>query len=326
VLIAANRARDLVDQILTYSRSQRAARRPVEIGRIVRETLEVVRGSLSPGITLEVAIPQMSLVVFSDPTQIHQVVMNLCTNAVHAMGGDGVLSVSLEPVELERELIFAQATLPPGRYIKLAVTDTGTGMDGTTLARIFEPFFTTKEVGQGTGLGLSLVYGIVADSGGATQVTSELGRGSTFEVYLPRSDADSVIAEPTHGPIERGRGESILLIDDEKPLLIMTAELLIRLGYDPAPFSDPRAALASLEARPQSYDLVLTDEMMPGLTGTALARAARRARPSLPIILISGYTGPMLTQMALGAGVREVLRKPVQSRELAAALARALAA
>ena len=326
LLIAANRARELVDQILTYSRTQRVARGPVDIGRIVRETLEVIRGSLPEGIALALSLPQAPLVVIGDPTQLHQVVMNLCTNAVHAMGGNGTLSVSMEALDLEKELRLAQATLSPGRYVKLVVDDTGTGMDGATMARIFEPFFTTKEVGQGTGLGLSLVYGIVSDSGGATHVTSELGRGSTFEIYLPRANVEDATSEQPEGPIERGRGEHILLVDDEKPLLIMTAELLSRLGYDPAPFSDPHSALASLEAMPEAYDAVLTDEMMPGLTGTSLARSARKARPTLPVILISGYTGPILTQMALSAGVREVLRKPVQSRELAAALARALAA
>jgi signal transduction histidine kinase/CheY-like chemotaxis protein len=326
LLIAANRARDLVEQILTYSRTQKVARGPVEIGRIVRETLDVIRGSLPEGIALEPTLPQTPLIVTGDPTQLHQILMNLCTNAIHAMGGDGKLAVKLEAVEVERELTFSQATLSPGRYVKIVVSDTGTGMDGATMARIFEPFFTTKEVGRGTGLGLSLVYGIVADSGGATHVTSELGHGSAFEIYLPRADVEDIDVEHAEGPIERGHGERVLLVDDEKPLLIMTAELLTRLGYDPAPFSEPHAALASLEAMPAAYDLVLTDETMPGLTGTALARAARRARADLPIILISGYTSPMLTRMALAAGVREVLKKPVQSRELATALARALSA
>jgi signal transduction histidine kinase len=324
LLIAANRARDLVDQILTYSRSQRAVRGPVDIGKIVRETLEVIRGSLPEGIDLAPDLPPSTLVVVGDSTQLHQVVMNLCTNAIHAMAGEGSLAVSLEAVEVESELVHAQPALPAGRYVALVVSDTGSGMDGATLARIFEPFFTTKEVGQGTGLGLSLVYGIVADSGGATHVESALGRGTTFRIYLPRAEVDEVGDEEAEGPVARGHGERILLVDDEKPLLVMTAELLGRLGYDPAPFSDPHAALASLEAMPAAYDAVLTDEMMPGLSGTALARAAHDARPALPIILLSGYTGPRITEMALAAGVREVLKKPVQSRELAAALARAL--
>ncbi|MEA2426326.1 MAG: hypothetical protein QOH13_2736, partial [Thermoleophilaceae bacterium] len=325
LLIAANRARDLVDQILTYSRSQRAPRGPVEIGRIVAETLEVIRGSIPADIVVDVDLPTAPLVVYGDPTQLHQVVMNLFTNAVHAMSGKGTLAVSLQALDLDRELKLVQATLMPGTYVRLTVGDTGAGMNEATLARIFEPFFTTKEVGRGTGLGLSLVYGIVADSGGATHVTSEVGRGSTFEIYLPRTDTQSVAAAPAEGPLERGHGERILLVDDEKPLLIMTAELLTRLGYEPVPFSDPRSALASLQAMPQEYDLVLTDEMMPGLTGTALARGVREAHAGMPIILISGYTGPMLTQMALAAGAKAVLKKPVQSRELAAALARALA-
>jgi signal transduction histidine kinase len=325
LMTAANRARDLVDQILTYSRSQRVTRRAVDLGRIVSDTLDVIRGSLSEDIVLEFSQPDAPLVVTGEATQLHQVVMNLCTNAIYAMGGKGTLAVSLEAIDLERELTFAQDTLAPGPYVKLVVSDTGTGMDGATLARIFEPFFTTKEVGRGTGLGLSLVYGIVTDSRGATHATSELGRGSTFEIYLPRADPGSLAAEPREGPVVRGNGECILLVDDEKPLLIMTAELLTRLGYDPAPFSEPHAALASLEAMPHAYDVVLTDEMMPGLTGTALARAARKARATLPVLLISGQVNGMLTEAALAAGVSEVLRKPVQSRELAAALARALA-
>jgi PAS domain S-box-containing protein len=325
LLIAANRARDLVDQILTYSRSQRAVRKPVETGRIVRETFEVIRGSPPPGIALELELPQDPLVVFGDATQLHQVVMNLCTNAIHAMGSHGTLSVSLHGFEADRELTFAQGVLPPGRYVKLCVADTGSGMDRVTLARIFEPFFTTKEIGRGTGLGLSLVYGIVADSGGAMHVESASGKGSRFEVYLPRAESGSVVAEPSDVPLERGHGERILLVDDEQPLLVMTAELLERLGYQPVPFADPGEALAALEASPESFDALLTDEMMPGMTGTALARAALRARSGLPVILVSGYTGPVLEEMARGAGVQEILRKPLQSRDLAAALARALA-
>ncbi|HEX4331694.1 MAG TPA: cache domain-containing protein [Usitatibacter sp.] len=324
LLIAANRARELVDQILTYSRTQKVLRGPVELGRIVRETLEVIRGSLPADIALVPALDEAPLMILGDATQLHQVVMNLCTNATHAMASGGTLSVSLDAVELEREVVFTHDVLAAGPYARLAVADTGEGMDAATLARIFEPFFTTKEIGRGTGLGLSLVYGIVADSGGAIHVTSEAGRGSRFEIHLPRV-AGGEGERPVPPPPQRGNGERVLLIDDEKPLLMMTAELLARLGYEPSPFSDPRSALASLEAMPSAYDVVLTDETMPGLTGTELAHAARKARPGLPVVLVSGYTSAPADELAAGAGITEVLRKPVQSRDLAAALARALA-
>jgi len=324
VLAGANRARDLVDQILTYSRSQRAKRVPVEIDRIISETLELVRGSLPAGITLDLALPAAPLVVIGDPTQLHQIVMNLCTNAIHAMRGAGTLHVALAPADISAERVLAHGTLAPGRYVQLTVADTGSGMDAATLARVFEPFFTTKEVGRGTGLGLSLVYGIVTDSGGAIHVASELGRGSTFEIYLPRVEARASVAEAAGGPVPRGNGERVLLVDDEEPLTVMTAEVLAQLGYEAAPFTDGRAALAAFEETPEAFQVVVTDEVMPALTGTELARRVRRLRPDLPIVLVSGYSGPILTQQALGAGVSELLKKPVQSRELAAALARVL--
>jgi PAS domain S-box-containing protein len=324
ILTGANRARDLVDQILTYSRSQNAHRAPVQIDRTVRETLELVRGSLDSGIALELALPATPLVVVGDPTQLHQIVMNLCTNAIQAMSSSGTLRVALEPADVAAERVLAHGTLAPGRYVRLTVADTGSGMEPATLARIFEPFFTTKEVGRGTGLGLSLVYGIVTDSGGAINVASAPGRGSTFEIYLPRAEAQVIVVEAADGPVPRGRGERVLLVDDEEPLMIMTAEVLAQLGYEAAPFTDGRAALHAFEKAPEAFQLVLTDEVMPALTGTELARRVRRLRPDLPVVLVSGYSGPILTQQALGAGVSELLKKPVQSRELAAALARAL--
>ena len=324
VLAGAHRARDLVDQILTYSRSHRARRAPVEIDRIVGETVELVRGSLVPGVTLDLALPATSLVVIGDPTQLHQVVMNLCANALHAMGDSGTLRVALEPVDVPAERVLSQGTLAPGLYVRLTVADTGSGMDAATLARIFEPFFTTKEAGRGTGLGLSLVYGIVTDSGGALHVASEPARGSTFEIYLPRAEGRAIVATAVDAAVPRGGGERILLVDDEEPLMVMTAEVLAQLGYEAMPFTDGRAALEAFEKTPDGFEVVVTDEVMPVLTGTELARRVRRIRPDLPVVLVSGYSGPILTQQALGAGVSELLKKPVQSRELAAALARAL--
>jgi len=325
VLTGANRASGLVEQILSYSRSQRGRRAPVELGRIVAETLELVRGSLPANIRLETAIAEEPLYVVGDPTQLHQVTMNLCTNACHAMALGGVLRVALDTQRVESERTLAHTTLHPGTYVCLTVSDTGTGMDEATLARIFEPFFTTKEVGKGTGLGLALVYGIVADSDGAIDVASAPGRGSRFTIYLPRVEAPAMAADATAdvaGPVARGRGERVLVVDDEEALVAVTSEVLKRFGYEPVGCSDAEAALAVFDSA--SIDAVIADEVMPGLSGTELARALRSRRADLPIVLVSGYTGPILAERARAAGVTEILKKPVQSREIASALARVL--
>ncbi|HEX6265923.1 MAG TPA: PAS domain S-box protein [Burkholderiales bacterium] len=326
VLTAANRAGALVEQILWYSRSQRGKRVPVEMDRIVAETLDLVRGSLAAGIRLETQLPAKPLFVVGDATQLHQIMMNLCTNAIHAMGEHGTLRVTLEAEEVGEARVFAHTTLHAGPYARLTVEDTGSGMEPGTLARLFEPFFTTKEVGKGTGLGLSLVYGIVTDSSGAIDVASKPGRGSRFVIYLPRVDSAAAADDPSEVPVAKGRGERVLVVDDEAALVALTSEVLKRLGYEPVAFSDGAAALAGFEAAPQRFDAVIADEVMPGLTGTDLARKLRERRADLPIVLVSGYIGPMMTERAMAAGVDEILKKPVQSRELAAALARVLTA
>jgi PAS domain S-box-containing protein len=324
VLIAATRGRALVEQILAYSSSQRGKRMPVDIVRVVDETLELVRGSLPANIRLEESAPERSLVVIGDATQLHQVVANLCSNAIQAMSGGGTLRVTLDTADLSVEHALTHGTLQPGRYVRLAVEDSGSGMDEATLARIFEPFFTTKEIGRGTGLGLSLVYAIVTDAGGAIDVKSAPGRGTTITIYGPLAEVALAAADETAPPPPRGRGERILLVDDEAPLLAVTAEVLVRLGYEPVSFSDSHAALAAFESAPERFDVVVTDEVMPGLTGTGLANVMRRRRPDLPIVLVSGYSGAILTQQALAAGVTELLIKPLQSREIATTLTRVL--
>jgi CheY-like chemotaxis protein len=262
-------------------------------------------------------------VVIGDATQLHQVVMNLCSNAIQAMSAGGTLRVALEAAELPAERALSNGTLRPGHYVRLTVEDSGSGMDAATLSRIFEPFFTTKEIGRGTGLGLSLVYAIVTDAGGAIDVRSILEQGSTFTIYLPRAQ-DAPVAEEAAIPLSRGNGERVLLVDDEANVLAMTAQVLSRLGYAPVTFSDSHAALAAFEAAPRSFDAVVTDDVMPGLTGTGLASLLREQRRELPIVLVSGYSGPILAQRALAAGVSELLVKPLQSRDIAAALARVL--
>jgi len=324
VLTAATRAGALVDQILAYSRSQRGKRAPVDLGRVVAETFELVRGSLGHGIRFETRLPERALHVFGDPTQLHQVTMNLCTNAIHAMGDHGTLRATLDAVEIDADRTLPHGVLQAGAYARLCVEDSGSGMDEATLARIFEPFFTTKEVGKGTGLGLALVYGIVTDSAGAIEVTSAPGRGSTFTIYLPRVDAPALVADEGDAPVARGHRERVMIVDDEDALLAVTAEVLKKLDYDPVAFADGGAALAAFHAAPQSFDAVVTDEIMPGLTGTELAKSLREQRADLPILLVSGYIGPLMSERAAAAGVSEILKKPVQSRELAAALSRVL--
>jgi NO-binding membrane sensor protein with MHYT domain/nitrogen-specific signal transduction histidine kinase len=324
VLTAATRGRALVEQILAYSRSQLCKRVPVDVTHVVAETLELLRGSLPANIRLESSAPALPLIVTGDATQLHQVVMNVCRNAIQAMSATGILRVTLGADDLFAERALSHGTLGPGRYVCLSIQDSGCGMDSATLARIFEPFFTTKEIGRGTGLGLSLVYAIVTDAGGAIDVRSTVERGSTFAIYLARAEATLAVAGETAAPLPRGNGERVLLVEDEANLLAMTAEVLTRLGYEPASFSDSQTALAAFDAEPRSFDVVVTDDVMPGLTGTGLAQRLHRRRPDLPIVLVSGYGGPALTRQALIAGVSELLAKPLQSRQMAATLARVL--
>jgi signal transduction histidine kinase len=324
VLAAATRGRELVEQILTYSRSQRGKRAPVDVTNVVGETLELLRGSLPAGIRLEASAPASPQVVIGDATQLHQVVMNLCSNAIQAMRAGGVLGVRLETAELSGERALSHGTLGAGGYLRLIVEDSGSGMEEATLARLFEPFFTTKEVGQGTGLGLSLVYAIITDSGGAIDVKSASQQGSTFTIYLPRSEVTLATTESGPATPPRGHGERVLLIEDEAPVLAAATDVLSRLGYEAVSFSDSHAALAAFEAAPERFDVVVSDEVMPGLTGTRLARVVHHHRPDLPIVLMSGYSDANLTQDARAAGVSELLTKPLQSREIATTLARVL--
>ena len=324
VLTAATRGRALVEQILAFSRSQLGKRVPVDVTQVVAETLELLRGSLPVNIRLESSAPALPLIVIGDATQLHQVVMNVCSNAIQAMSATGTLRVALEAADLSAERALSHGTLGPGRYVRLTIQDSGSGMDQATLARIFEPFFTTKEIGRGTGLGLSLVYAIVTDAGGAIDVRSALEQGSTFTIYLARAEAALAAAGEAAAPPPRGNGERVLLVEDEANLLAMTAEVLTRLGYEPASFSDSQTALAAFEAEPRSFDVVITDDVMPGLTGTGLAQRLHRRRPDLPIVLVSGYSGPALTRQALIAGVSELLAKPLQLHQIATTLARVL--
>jgi PAS domain S-box-containing protein len=327
VMHAADRAKTLVDRILGFSRSGLGERVPVNVQSVIEETLELLGGSLPAGIRLDKALTAGNAAVIGDATHLHQVAMNLCTNAVHAMHTGGVLGVALERVELREQRLLSRGTLTPGVYVRLVVSDTGAGIPPAVLERIFDPFFTTKGVGEGTGLGLSLVHGIVSELGGAIDVTTNPQQGTKFEIWLPLAGEAQVPAARAVGELPRGRGETVMIVDDERPLVALAKELLAGLGYQPVGFDSSNAALQAFRLAPQRFDLVLTDEAMPDLVGSELAAEFRRIRPTLPIILMSGHGGAQLTQRAAAiGGAQAVLRKPLQGRDLAESLARVLGA
>jgi PAS domain S-box-containing protein len=324
VMHAAERAKNLVERILGFSRSGLGDRAPVNIQFVIEETLELLEASLPAGIRLESRIDAGDAAVIGDATYLHQVAMNLCTNAIQAMERGGVLRVVLERVELSAQRTLTRGSLAAGSYLRLAVSDTGIGIPPDVLERMFDPFFTTKGVGEGTGLGLSLVHGIVSDLGGAINVTTSAGVGTCFEIWLPAAGETRVPVAEADRALPRGNGETVMIVDDERQLVALAEEIAAELGYEPVGFDSSAAALQAFRAMPQRFDAVLTDESMPDLIGTELAHEIRRLRPAIPIVLMSGYGGAMLSHRATEVGVNEVLRKPLHRRDLAESLARVL--
>ncbi|MFO1205947.1 MAG: ATP-binding protein [Burkholderiales bacterium] len=324
VMHAGGRAKSLVERILAFSRSGLGERAPVNVQAVAEETLELLAASLRPDIRLVHKLDTGDAAVIGDATQLHQVLMNLCTNAVQAMPDGGELAVLLEREEVREQRALTHGELAPGPYARFTVRDTGTGIRPEVLDRMFDPFFTTKGVGQGTGLGLSLVHGIVADVGGAIDVASTPGQGTAFTVWLPLAGA---APRPASGVVEelpRGNGEVIMVVDDEPALVELAEEMLAELGYEPVGFRSSTAALESFAAAPHRFDAVMTDEMMPELTGSALALEIRKIRSDVPMIIMSGYVDASVAALARSAGVSEVLRKPLQARDIAEALAAVL--
>ena len=322
IVKAGERAQHIVEQVLSFGRRREPEHRPVNAGRVIEEAVDLVRATLPSTVSLRTGLAGADAVLRGDPTELQQVVMNLCTNAAQAMNGRGVLRVGLDTIAPRRTLGLSHGSLPAGRYVRLKVRDSGHGIDPATMERIFEPFFTTKETGQGTGLGLSTVHGIVRAHGGAINVKSRSGKGTTFEVYFPRIEQEAPEDEPPHAPDRKGHGETVLIVDDDKPLVLLGEEMLAALGYEPVGFDQSRAALAAFRADPVRFDLVLTDEVMPDMTGAELAGAIHDIRPDVPIVLMTGYDGKLQPDRLRSAGVCEVLKKPLLSRSLADCLSR----
>jgi PAS domain S-box-containing protein len=322
IMIAGERGRALVDRVLAFSRSGIADRVPVHLEAVVQEAAELLQAGLPAGVAMDVRLRSGRSAVMGDPTQVHQVVMNLATNALQAMPDGGDLSIAVVREVLSDPLMATTGALPPGSYLALRVSDSGCGIPSDILDRIFDPFFTTKEAAVGNGLGLSLVHGIVAELGGAVDVSTEVGSGSTFVVWLPLAGEVEAAAERPHIELARGRGETVMVIDDEAALLELVLRMLADLGYDARGFGSSRAALEAFREAPRAFDAVVTDERMPGLTGTELIREMRQTRPDLAILLVSGYpTVDESEEYAPDA----VLRKPISARALAESLGQLLA-
>ena len=315
---AGRRARDLVRQILTFSRNEQPKRIPIGLSEVVHETVRLVKVTLPPGVELTVSAPDGMAPVLADATQVEQALLNLCTNAILAIGADkGVVAIALNQTALD----VAQGErlgLPPGDYVTLSVRDSGNGISSATLQRIFEPFFTTRQVGQGTGLGLSVVHGIMQTHQGGIDVQSTPGQGSRFTLYFPVTAQRPALpmAEPTAPPDVQGRGKHVMYVDDDQALVFLVARVLKRKGFTVTTFTDPRDAQAALAADPMHFDLLITDYNMPGYSGIDLLRAAKTIRRDLPVALASGYVTPEIEASALQEGASALVYKPNDVNEL----------
>ncbi|HTO02690.1 MAG TPA: ATP-binding protein, partial [Opitutus sp.] len=312
VQAGARRAVELVRQIMAFSRQQGQRRTRVQLQPIVKEALKLLRATIPSTIEINTSMGNGIFAVFADATSIHQIIINLGTNAWHSMkDSSGQMEVKLENVQVDAEFASLEPTLNPGSYVRLSISDTGHGMDPSTVSRIFEPFFTTKAPGEGTGLGLAVVHGIMKNHDGAILVHSRPGEGTRFDLYFPAYFGDEVpdIA-PQSAAVPRGTGERILYVDDERPLAQMGKKILEHLGYRVEIHSDALAALAAVRNQPNGYEMVITDLTMPAMTGLELAEELLRVRPGLPIILTSGYTATLSAERLLAMGISEVLMKP----------------
>ncbi len=322
---ASLRARDLVRQILAFSRRGEAPRRAMAMGPVIDEAVRLIRASLPRTVTIEARLEESCPPVVADASQLHQVVLNLGTNAFQSMPRrDGRIDVELEAVLVEATLAERHPDLRPGRWVRLAVRDTGAGMDAATRERIFEPFFTTKAPGEGTGLGLAVVHGIVKAHGGAVVVDSELGQGTTFAIYLPIAEVEHEPAAAPAPRVPRGRGERVLFVDDEPALVAIGVRALSRLGYKVTGAVTPAEALDVARADPSSFDALVTDFTMPGMTGLELGAELLKLSPRLPMILLSGYGGGTGPENAAAIGFRDMVVKPVSTEQLAHALRKAI--
>jgi PAS domain S-box-containing protein len=324
-LKATERAAELVQQVLTFSQRQTEQRWPQSLVPIAKEAARFMRAALPASVEIRTEIPDGLPTVLANPTQVRQVLVNLMTNAGQAMRDTGgELTLALEELVPDAQLRTEFPQLRDLPYVRITVADTGHGMDARTVSRIFEPFFTTKQPGEGTGLGLAMVHGIVEQHDGAITVESRVGEGTTFRVYLPALETRTPHDTPEEQAAVRGNGERVLFVDDE-PMLARVGEMFLTdLGYRVTALQGAEEALAAFQAAPDDYDLVVTDLTMPNASGLELADEIRFVRPDTPVILTTGFRGSLTDEVVREHGIREVLVKPYSGAHLAAALRRAL--
>jgi CheY-like chemotaxis protein len=323
VLRAAERARNLVKQILTFSRQSETEKKPVEINLIVKEAMKLIRSTIPSTIEIQKNIAHESSMVLADSTQIHQVVMNLCANASYAMKDNGgLLQVDLKNIRLEINNL-PLSNMIPGDYVQLSIIDTGHGILPEIRERIFEPYFTTKKPDEGTGLGLSVVHGIIKDHGGEIIVSSELGKGTKFDIYLPQLNNEINLDDTTPSYIPGGN-ETILFVDDEKALTDVGEQLLERMGYNVVARTSSMEAFTIFKQNPDHFDLIITDLTMPTMTGIQLAMEVKKIRNNIPIILCTGFSEKTNLVSMIDIGIQQLISKPFIKNDIAKAIRQVL--
>lgn len=323
IFAASKRGRDLVKQILAFSRKTEGGLKETEVSALVKETTRLLRSSLPTIIRIELNVRSAPCVVLADPSQIQQVLMNLSTNAAHAMGHTGVLRINLERVTLKKNSNILEEGMAGGSYVKLSVRDTGGGINPHIKKRMFEPFFTTKEPGQGTGMGLAVVYGIVKGHKGAIQVETAPRKGSVFSVFFPATAFPNNQIQEEASVMPEGN-ERILFVDDEEQIVEISSLMLERLGYEVTATTNALHALELFKKDPQGFDLMITDQTMPEITGLELADAIFKQRRDFPVILCTGYSDAVSAEIAKNAGIREFAMKPLVKHEIAETIRKAL--
>jgi CheY-like chemotaxis protein len=324
ILQASHRAKDLIHHIQIFSRQAPVELKPVLLHAIVKEAMKLLRASIPSTIEFIDRIDDVGILL-ANPTQIHQIVMNLCTNAYHAMTeSGGTISVTLTKDQIESDSRYTLLGIPPGNYAKFLVADTGVGIPKNIQEKIFDPYYTTKPEGEGTGLGLSVVHGIVKGLQGHIEVSSVQNQGTTFTIYLPLTETESAPPREEKRRVTKGNGETILVVDDDLTVLDLTIEMLKRLDYRPAGRSSAIEALGLYKSSPDSFQAVVTDFTMPGMDGLKLAEEIKKISPNIPILLCSGFGNIQAVNMAVQKGLVAKINKPVVLHEMAEAIRKCL--